>query len=181
MRNQPVDTTAKSTHDSFMTHACSAIGNEFLRKAQAEGRPLTHMHLQKLIYIAHGWNLAVNNEPLVDEQFQAWEFGPVSLSMYRALKMYGSGPVTRLIRHGDETPDKFDDDGDSIVAKLEQYEKEIIDQIWEEFKEYKAFQLSALTHKSNSPWDKAFKNGGQNTLIPNNDIQDYFSVLADAS
>ena len=164
-----------------MTHASAAIANEFLKRAQAEGRPLTHMHLQKLIYIAHGWNLAVNNEPLVDEQFQAWEFGPVSLSLYRALKSYGSGHVTRLIRQGDETPGRLEDDGEAIIAKLEVSEKDIIDQIWGEFREYKAFQLSALTHKNESPWDKAFKRGGQNTLIPNNDIQDYFSVLADAS
>jgi uncharacterized phage-associated protein len=164
-----------------MTHACSAIANEFLKRAQAEGRPLTHMHLQKLVYIAHGWHLAVNNEPLVDEQFQAWEFGPVSLSMYRALKGYGSGPITRLIRQGDDTPGRPEDDGDSVTAKLELSEREIIDQIWQEFREYKAFQLSALTHKPDSPWDNAFKRGGQNTLIPNNDIQDYFAVLADAS
>lgn len=161
-----------------MAHAAAAIANEFLKRSFAEGVPLTNMHVQKLVYIAHGWNLAVNNEPLVDEPFLAWEFGPVSPSLYRALRRYGPGRVPRLVRRGDETAD-YDDDGEPYSARLERSEEDVIDQIWNEFKGYEAFQLSALTHKDGSPWKIAFDRGGRNTPIANNAIKDYFDVLAD--
>ncbi len=42
------------------------IANEFLKMNGAMGR-LTQMHLQKLVYIAHGWKLALVGEPLADD------------------------------------------------------------------------------------------------------------------
>lgn len=161
-----------------MSHSSLAIANEFLKRAQREGVTLTHMHLQKLLYIAHGWSLATRNQELVDEAFKAWDYGPVLPGLWQSLKRYGSDSVTRLIYRGEDTP-SLSDDGDVAVAYLTVQELAIIDQVWHEFKGYEAFQLSALTHKDNSPWDRAFKRG-QNSAIPNNDIQDYFSVLADA-
>jgi uncharacterized phage-associated protein len=161
-----------------MSHSSLAIANEFLRRAQDEGVLLTNMHVQKLVYIAHGWNLAVCNEPLIDEPFLAWDYGPVAHSLYQALRRYGSGSVPRLLRRGDDTPSFGDDDGEAVSATLSVDETRVIKQIWDEFKGYKAFQLSELTHKSDSPWSKSFKKG-KNTPIPNLSIQDYFSVLAD--
>lgn len=136
------------------------------------------MHLQKLVFIAHGWSMAVNNEELVDESFLAWEFGPVAPGLYQALRKFGPNPVTRLIHRGEDTPTP-DDDGDVAQSDFAKSEMDIIDQIWTEFKQYQAFQLSALTHKPNSPWDRAYKRG-KNSVISNNSIKDYFDVLADA-
>lgn len=162
-----------------MTHSSMAIANEFLKRAQAEGRSLTHMHVQKLVYIAHGWHMAINNEPLVDEQFQAWDYGPVLPSLYRALKQYGSGTVPRLLRRGDDTPFFYDDDGDTIISRLNEPERSSIEQVWNEFKDFAAFQLSALTHKEGAPWKGAIDRYGRNAPIANNAIQDYFTQLAD--
>ncbi len=135
------------------------------------------MHVQKLVYIAHGWNLAVNNEPLIDEPFQAWDYGPVVPSLYRALRRYGADPVARLIRVGDVN-DTYDES--DVVARLEPAEVRVIDQIWNDFKGFEAFQLSALTHKERSPWHVTMHAKGKNQPIANNDIQGYFSQLADA-
>jgi hypothetical protein len=81
-----------------------AIANEFLERAQRERRPLTHMQLQKLVYLAHGWNLAVNGRPLIEDEIEAWDFGPVIRRLYDALSRYGANSVTRLIRWGDDGP-----------------------------------------------------------------------------
>ena len=50
------------------------VANYFIDKAKAEGVSLTPMKLQKLIYMAHGWHLALYDKPLIDEQFQAWDY-----------------------------------------------------------------------------------------------------------
>lgn len=161
-----------------MTHSSLAIANEFLKRAQAEGKELTQMHVQKLVYIAHGWNLATNNEPLIDEQFQAWDYGPVAPGLYQALKRYGAGPVTRLIRKGDDTPWPTDDGDEPVSAQLLPSELRSIDQVWAEFKDFAAFQLSALTHQGRSPWVQAHRLQ-RSGPISNNSIQQYFSELSD--
>ena len=162
-----------------MSHSSLSIANEFLKRAQAEGRVLTNMHVQKLVYIAHGWNLAVNNEPLIDEPFQAWDFGPVAPELYQAMKRYGSGPITRLLRYGDETPYDFSDAGETATSSLLAPERDVIDQVWNDFKSYEAFQLSALTHEKRSPWFDVYYSRGRSAPIANNKIQEYFQELAD--
>lgn len=78
-----------------------AIANEFIRRARADGRSLTQMQLQKLVYIAHGWNLAVNGRPLTVDAPKAGDFGPVYTELWGALRHYGGDPVTRDIRNCD--------------------------------------------------------------------------------
>jgi uncharacterized phage-associated protein len=178
-----------------MPHSSLAIANEFLKMAQNVGKALTHLHVQKLVYIAHGFHLALYDEPLVDEQFQAWDFGPVAPELYWALKRYGSRTVTRLIRRGDATPwgspwgsswgESWSDTGSTgggdraIAEDLTPPEAVVIDQVWRDFREYEGFQLSALTHGPHSPWERVYKMG-MTEPIPNNSIKDYFSQYVDA-
>ena len=42
-----------------MSYSASAIANEILARATGAGVSLTSMQLIKLVYIAHGWSLAV--------------------------------------------------------------------------------------------------------------------------
>lgn len=155
-----------------------AIANEFLRRAKAEQRSLTHMHLQKLVYLAHGWTLAVSGRPLIEEPFEAWDYGPVVRKLYRALRYAGAGDVPRLIRFGDDTPSSSDD-ADEAVATLTKDERAVIDRVWDTYKEFEAFQLSALTHADGSPWHRTYNGGqGQSEFINNDRIWDYFADLA---
>ena len=60
-------------------HSSLAIANEFIRRSLAAPEiELTQMKLQKLVYFAHGWNLvASDGDPLVEDEVQAWDYGPV--------------------------------------------------------------------------------------------------------
>jgi uncharacterized phage-associated protein len=159
-------------------HSSLAIANEFLKRARDEQRALTQMHLQKLVYLAHGWNLAVNGRELIEDEFEAWEFGPVVRKLYNALSKYGKSTVTRLICWGDDTPFPSDDDGPAI-ASLDEKELAVIDKVWEQYRGFEAFQLSALTHAPQSPWSNTYERG-KNKVINNNFIWDYFADLASA-
>jgi uncharacterized phage-associated protein len=52
-------------------HSPLAIANEFILRAEHAGKQLTHMQLQKLVYLAHGWGLAVTGDPLIEDEFEA--------------------------------------------------------------------------------------------------------------
>ena len=61
-----------------MSHSSIAIANGFLDLA--EGVPaarMTNMKVQKLVYIAHGFTLAMCDEPLISSHVHAFQWGPV--------------------------------------------------------------------------------------------------------
>lgn len=157
-------------------HSSLAIANEFLKRAQRESVPLSNMHVQKLVYLAHGWSLAVNGRALIEDDIEAWEFGPVIRKLYDALRQYKNGPIARLIRWDDDTP--FGNPGnDAAQASLDRQEEAVLDMVWNTYKKFQAFQLSALTHEPGSPWSNAFENG-RNKVIDTNSIWDYFARIA---
>ena len=73
----------------------AAVANEFLQ-LQDKNPGSSHidpMKLQKLIYYAHSWSLAVYGEPLIEEDIEAWSWGPVVRSVYLEFKDFGSKPI----------------------------------------------------------------------------------------
>ena len=50
------------------------------------------MSLLKLVYISHGWNLEMRNEPLVQNRIEAWQYGPVIPDVYRKFRPQGASP-----------------------------------------------------------------------------------------
>lgn len=123
------------------------------------------MHLQKLVYFAHGWHLALKNQPLIEDEIQAWEFGPVIPNLYRALAQWGAQSV--------------DDTIDAPTEKILPESEEVLEQVFSAYAKYSAATLSALTHKAGTPWQKVFEPGKRGLVIDNNIIADHFSELAD--
>jgi uncharacterized phage-associated protein len=160
-------------------HSPLAIANEFIKRAFAEGRRLTPMQIQKLVYLAHGWNLAVTGETLIEGWFEAWDWGPVNRPLYEALRKFGADPVDRLLYWGEDLPlFGSDNDGPVAIEDLIGEEREVVDRTWKIYGKYEAFQLSALTHESGTPWDMVYEKR-RNRQVSNNAIQEYFLRLAD--
>ena len=138
------------------------------------------MKLNKIIYIAHGTNLAANDFPLIDELVQAWKFGPVVSSIYHKLKYFGMFKIT------DEIPEIDLDDHGRIVENNYKIDNKnilhLLTKTWDNYKKYSGFQLSNWTHLPESPWYKIwFEDGGKNQrekLIPNELIKSYFLTLS---
>ena len=65
-------------------YTAAHIANYILRYFHVNKKEITHLKLQKLLYIAYGWNLVLNKEHprLFDESIQAWKLGPVIPSVY---------------------------------------------------------------------------------------------------
>jgi uncharacterized phage-associated protein len=162
-----------------MPFNAKAVANEFLRLAESEKRPLTPMALIKLVYFAHGWYLALKGEPLLNEQVEAWKYGPVIPSLYHEFKEFGNEAITRLA-HDERT---FRENGKFIIGRttpeLEDDDaKKVVRRVWDVYKPLSAVQLSNLTHTPGSPWDTTPNKEIKGTDISNETIRQYFLVLA---
>jgi uncharacterized phage-associated protein len=123
---------------------------------------LRKMQILKLVYIAHGWHLAITGEPLIDDDVRAWKYGPVIKEIYHQYKHYGNG---RIQEQGIELSD------------LE--ESILIEQIFNHYSNFSGIQLSAMTHKDGSPWDETFSSFNNDRIIPNQLILTHYRGLLD--
>jgi uncharacterized phage-associated protein len=146
----------------------SSISSYFIKKSIQEGNNVTPMKLIKLIYIAHGFKLALDNgNPLLDEAVMAWKYGPVIKSVYQAYKHFGKDAITQ--------PDGGNYDIDNISEKS----MKIMDLVWEVYKDYSGLQLSTLTHQSGTPWDITCRTIGENSMIPENLIRNHYQTIVE--
>lgn len=115
------------------------------------------LKLQKLVFLAHGWHLAVTDEPLTEETFQAWDYGPVVPSLYRTFSRFGASPI-----QGEPEPGDLDDTAEAVIGW-----------IWEDYGKMKPWQLVQLTHEEGTPWATAYQRRN-NTEIDNEAIKSYY-------
>lgn len=147
---------------------------------------MSPLKLQKLLYFAHGWHLAIVDAPLLDEHVEAWQFGPVVPSVYHEFKNFGNIPITGSRF---KAPTRVLVDGKSavrVVPLVLDFQnpdackaKPIIDRVWSVYKAFTPIQLSSMTHQPDSPWDKAWKGSGgrRGTDIDDEAIKEYFKGL----
>lgn len=152
--------------EKMSIHSCFQIANYFIEKAKQECKDLTHMQVQKLVYIAHGWKLAVKGEPLFYEEIYAWPYGPVIPDLFHRLKGYKKQPIKDPISH------------QSIMdASLTDEEKAILDKVWQDYSGYSGEELSAKTHIKNSPWWLTKYSDSPSLVIGDDVIKGYYKDL----
>ncbi len=69
------------------------VANFLLVECRERGDILTNLKLQKLLYYAQAWFLAIHGKPLFSEDFQAWVHGPALPSQYKRFKKYEWRPI----------------------------------------------------------------------------------------
>ena len=130
-------------------------------------KDLTPLKVMKLTYLAHGWMLGIFDKPLVSEDVEAWEYGPVIRSLYRETKEYGRNPIPSL---------------DYKIDKLSGDEKNIMEQIIDGYGDTSGSRLVEITHANKTPWYEA-TNGGEDVhpgiFISNEKIKQYYRGLLD--
>lgn len=154
--------------------------NEFIRLAREDGRTLTQMQLQKLVYIAHGWRLALTDEPLTTDEVQAWDFGPVYPELYEVLKKYGRAAVTDYVKDMQSFWVELWNSGssDEIKINLDTVDKQIIERVFDQYGSFPAYQLSAITHETGTPWSQTYERS-RSRPISDETIKAHFKKLAE--
>lgn len=126
----------------------------YLSYHEKEGS-LTPLKLQKVLYLAQGWSYVWDNMPLFEDEFEAWQYGPVNTKIYEYFKRYGRN----------EIPER---EGRCFISNKDI--KETLDAVWEKYAACSAFELVELTH-SQEPWVWAYAKGG---VIRNIEIKNFF-------
>ena len=128
---------------------------------------ITTMKLQKLCYYVQAWSLVWEEEPLFDEEFEAWANGPVCPELYAAHRGMYKVPISKF--EDKKSGDEFTED-----------QKETIDVILRDYGDKTPVWLSELTHKER-PWKET--RGGLplgsycDTVISKELMQEYYSGL----
>lgn len=127
---------------------------------------LSAMKLQKLMYYSQAWSLVWEEEPLFDEDFQAWANGPVLPSLYQLHR--GMFKVDDSLFH------------EANSANLASTERKNIDIVLNFYGDKTAQWLSSLTHQEN-PWLDARDNipigAPSSAIISKAAIHEYYSSL----
>jgi uncharacterized phage-associated protein len=175
-----------------MAYDALAIANYFLDKAEKEGKSLTPMAVQKLTYFAHGWYLALMDQPLINQRVQAWDYGPVIAELYHEFKDFGKDPITRkaVERKFEDSDEYVSLGGGRLVEPTippgpeHGLVRSFLDRVWNVYGGFTAIQLSNLTHQDDEPWTKARQQnpvGTRYAIIDDELIKASFKAKAQAN
>ena len=127
---------------------------------------MSAMKLQKLCYYCQAWTLALEGEPLFNEDFLRWDAGPVCYELFdlhRGLYYVSSGAL-------------FGDKGLPPDVEMPVSKDEIIEEVLDNYMEFQGFELSKMTHEED-PW----KNTPRNGVITKESMKNYYSTRAKQS
>lgn len=115
---------------------------------------ITPMKLQKLAYYTKVWTLVAGSK-LIFADFKKWDFGPVNTEIYSQYKPHGGGVIEGNFNSN---------------IQLKKHEKKLLQFILDNYIDFSAFALSAMTHQED-PW----VNTPKNNIIPDSLIIKYYS------
>lgn len=131
--------------------------------------PITAMKLQKLVYYAQAWSLALEQDPLFEEPIEAWANGPIVRNLMESQRE--QSPVCS-IPQGDP-------------GRLTAEQKETIDAVIVYYGQKSTQWLEEMTH-AEDPWrlareypssNKLPKNKWSEKTISHQAMKDYYSGL----
>jgi uncharacterized phage-associated protein len=166
-----------------MAYPAQAVANFFIEKSiEDKTEDLNIMKLIKTVFIAHGFYLALQDKPLINEFVQAWKYGPVIDSVYHEFKGLGHKSIKFL------AASEIGEDANGVVFAKSYYQipdsdietKEFLKNIWEICKNHSGIELSNWTHKEGSPWRQIWESKDRvkiNPQIPEELIKTYFKGL----
>ena len=161
--------TTKTMSDSI------ALANYFIERSQSEGEDITVLKLIKLVYIAHGYLLALMEKSYLNARYdrvEAWKFGPVIPTVYHTFKYKANNPITEkgyvCILENNEP--KF------VVPTVDPSANAVLDFVWKRYGKMSSSDLVSLLHEKGTPWSYCYKEG-QNVEIPDLDTKLYYRAV----
>jgi uncharacterized phage-associated protein len=115
----------------------SLLAKHIIAECNANGKTISNLKLQKLLYYAQAWHLAFENKPLFTDRIEAWVHGPVVPNVFREYREFKWSPLTAQC-------------ADRPSTDVFQHAKKVIDA----YGDFDASQLERMTHRED-PWLEA--------------------------
>lgn len=149
--------------------------------AASEGKAFTQMHLQELVYIAHGWCLALTGEPLTGDRPEALEHGPEYRRLANAHWKSGIQPIAAPSARSIHGETSSRSDANDVDGALNATERAIMTKVYAEYGMRLTAELGVLTRADDTPWYQVYADGrGKGRDIAHRLIRDQFAKLAAA-
>lgn len=129
----------------FVMATINQVCDYIILACQEGGERLNLLKLQKLLYYAQAWNLAINEKPLFAGKFQAWVHGPVNREIY--VRFAGAKSLYSAVDQTDMT-EGF------TLDNISPEDRQHIDNVLEVYAPFSGSDLEAQTH-SEDPWIRA--------------------------
>lgn len=138
------------------------IANVLLKLADdSEGDLMTNLKLQKMLYYQQGFHLAYFDEPLFEDDIEAWMYGPVVPRVYEKYESYG--------RNGIEANHNID------IDFVNENEWRLFLKVFDIYGQYSAIGLMNMTHNE-TPWLETPTGKGTNHIISKDLIKTFFKT-----
>jgi uncharacterized phage-associated protein len=164
---------------SATTYDARAVANYFLDLAKRDGKEITPMGIEKLVYFAHGWSLGVYGTPLINQRIEASQYGPSIRELGDEFRRFGNTKITSSAFVCERGPDGAFKPTFPGIPKSDPATVQLLDQVWLAYRDFTAIQLSNMTHEPDSPWHEAFENN--RPFIDDESIKAYFSEKASSN
>ena len=138
------------------------VANFFIDLANNDeyGDGMTNMRLNKLLFFAQGHYFARIGQPLFNDDFEAWTYGPVVADIYRRYNKYGRSPIEEVA--AGYNYESFSSD-----------ELDVLLDVAREYGRYSTSELVKITHTDDSPWASSYQSS-TSQAITKNQIKEYF-------
>lgn len=112
---------------------------------------ISPMKLQKLMYYCHADFMSLYGIPLVIDDFEAWQFGPVLPNVFQEFKQFSGSAITSRARRFNPLTAKTEIAPASCLGDYDKHVRELFDI----YIGFSATSLSNMSHVEDGPWIEA--------------------------
>ena len=133
------------------------LSRYILTKCKRDEKPINGMQLQGILYCAQCEFMKNYGEPLFDDDFEAWKFGPVISAVYYEYSHMGAFKIGADYK-----------DYNKVLEDLTEDEITVLNNVITSKREINALDLM---YEISKPWKKVFNNGeGVGNIIKKEEI-----------
>jgi|GEM_PF-1654662 len=139
------------------------LAHYFVRKSIETNTPITPYKVEFMVYFAHGWNLAIDNRALIDEDVKAWRHGPVIVSINK----FYSKSKEKIQKTVDEL----------ALNDIKLMHREFLDGIWSYYSHLNEVEMVSLCLEPGTPWYVTYEKSSKELTIEPQKIKQHYKLL----